>query len=667
MVFITTYFRPSIHAWHFGNRWYDYSVGAITLGHGCCGGMCWRALYRFYNAIPMDVTDDTDPVEGDALYEELAETQTDSCDASTVDKMWDWQQAPDLDPKPGHPNAYAPSLGRRTLHDWYANVKPNLDNSKPLTLTLIASSNDHNVFHLGNHHRVIAYAYEDNGTGAVDILIYDPNCRKDDDVRLTFITNGERHAIHLSHNRAIAGYKGVDYKWHGFFLDDADRHYSRGDSTNAVIVKCVPKEIISATRAMYDLEFKWSCRFIPYFVIQVDGVNWNYNNSPPDDARFKYDPLIVFTVTDQYSQVWADHKQCPTNNGSLTMPLKLPRQRCRVAVRLLNADTFTTSIDVDAQPSFSCLPYVHKRGALNWPGVSEERFLDTDLFIKIEHPTAQEVQNLDTSPFRWVWDLPLPNVPRDPDRDPIFIQTTLNWIDKKRLGNIVVPVLGDFVAKNLAPPISTSGNVYTTKNGRTVRTYQLTTLGSVAQKIFDGFTDNPADYDGDTTVRFDYLCTDKFATYAGSVYFYGKSIIRTQMLMGLTRWSPEGFKILAAIIWKMTEKGLIGRGGGKRGLKPPAIGELRTKIDQTINELWSNKAIWKDIERKQLEISKQESRGKMLEVGELSKPGEILAATDKIGDARTKEYDEVIIYTFAEQAIDRLRKDPSVKKLIKYR
>ena len=59
----TTFFKPSIHGWPFGNSW-DWTIDFlfpqfdITLNSvGFCGGMCWTALDRFYNGVctPRDI------------------------------------------------------------------------------------------------------------------------------------------------------------------------------------------------------------------------------------------------------------------------------------------------------------------------------------------------------------------------------------------------------------------------------------------------------------------------------------------------------------------------------------------------------------------------------------------------------------------------------------
>jgi hypothetical protein len=627
--------------------------------------MCWTALHRFYTATRMPIEIKSAPSEGEPLYKEIYDVQINSVTSSVVDKMWEWQCAPDLDPEPGEHNPYAPSLGKRTSNEWGARVKPSLDNSKPVTLTLIAESNDRNAFDLPHHHRVIAYAYEtttlSDEKSAVEIFIYDPVYPNDNDVRLTFYTGNPGHSIQLTHNRGDV--------YHGFFLDDADRNYAFSDRAYVAIVQCVPNKIISMDRAIYDLQFRWGCRFIPYFVIQVEGENWKYNGDAGDDnaAKFKYDPPD------------ADHKQCPTRIGSMTVPLQLPRTSCNVAVRLLDADPFTTSIDVDAEPSFICYPYVRKRVDSEKLIVCDSAIQDTDLFIKVEKPTEAEILQVDTNPFKWV-EMLFPPGPsggyKQPDAQDPFRGVSIAPIDIKRLGNIKVPVFGNFVERNLAPPTTTSGEV-TIFDGRPVPVKQtLAPLNSTAQKIFDGFTNNPSDYDRNIAVEFIYKSVDYFGASAdGSVLFFGQSIIHTAGAAAVSFWTPEGFKMVGAIIRKLAAMGLLAFVTALEEPQPPELNPLlkviesdpriQAEIDQILKELWSSKAIWNEIWKRQSEISMQESRAKMLGIGKLAKPGETLAATKRIIDARNIAYNDVLVNTFAKHLTDRLRKDRSVLKKLK--
>ena len=274
----TTYFRPSIHGWPFVNSWkYTFPFNSYSLSMGYCGGMCWTVLQRFYDGTPIGRGTPAPP-QDDPLYNEIFNVQVGSLSPTKVGKIYDWQRSPDLS---GHSLNPYESLGDRTQKAW-PKVRACLDASKPVTLTLIVHSNDHNPKHLEDHHRVVAYAYEVRpvvaGEGApsgadshVTIYIYDPNYPDDDDVSLTFFTGGAKSKIRLRHNQP-------DEDVHGFFLDDVDRSYASSDSTMMQIDKYEQTAIKDANWANYEIQFSWQCRFVPYFCVRVNDVEWQYNS-----------------------------------------------------------------------------------------------------------------------------------------------------------------------------------------------------------------------------------------------------------------------------------------------------------------------------------------------------------------------------------------------------
>ena len=116
----TTYFRPSIHGWPFVNsfnRAFKYT--GISFNMGFCGGMCWKALEKFFAGTPID-RNTKPPKQGSALYNTLYKEQVESLDVSKLAKMFDWQSSPDE----GHTfNKH--SLGHLTQGEW-ADVKQSL-------------------------------------------------------------------------------------------------------------------------------------------------------------------------------------------------------------------------------------------------------------------------------------------------------------------------------------------------------------------------------------------------------------------------------------------------------------------------------------------------------------------------------------------------------------
>lgn len=225
-----TNFKPSIHGWPFGNSWTkSFLFDKITFDMGFCGGMCWKALQRFFHAIPLP-RDLPQPDEGDDLFEELWDAQVDSVPFSTLKKIYEWQMSPDLCHR--HRLELFSSLGSRTQRAW-PKVKKSIDAFKPVTVTLIGSSNDTAPSHLADSHRVVAYAYKvtDPESGApsgakdkVTLKIYDPNYPNRDDVELTFYLGAKRSNIRLRHTAGD--------KFHGFFKDDKKRNYRYPDGTD---------------------------------------------------------------------------------------------------------------------------------------------------------------------------------------------------------------------------------------------------------------------------------------------------------------------------------------------------------------------------------------------------------------------------------------------------
>jgi hypothetical protein len=219
-----TNFKPSIHGWPFGNSWTKlFLFDAIRFDMGFCGGMCWRAQQRYFHEIPIP-RDLPQPNEGDDLFEELWDAQVDSVPLSTIEKIYKWQRSPEL----SDDKSLMGNLGLRTLkslghrtHKAWPKVKKRIDGSKPVTITLIGSSKDTALSHLGDSHRVVAYAYNvtDPDPGApsgaddkVTLMIYDPNYPNRDDVELTFYLGAKRSEIRLNHN--------LRDKYYGFFKDD---------------------------------------------------------------------------------------------------------------------------------------------------------------------------------------------------------------------------------------------------------------------------------------------------------------------------------------------------------------------------------------------------------------------------------------------------------------
>ena len=667
-------FRPSIHGWPFGNS-YNLDVQLpfkdVTLKNlGYCGGMCWTALERFFSGTIID-RNTRAPSQGEALYQEILQTQLESLDVATLEKIYLWQTSPDLGKADIGHLFRTHSIGHMTQEEW-PNVRTSLDNFKPITLTLIASSNDVHPEHLENNHRVVAYGYDvrqlQDGEWVhgepnsdirrnirhVTIFIYDPNHPDDDDVCLGFYTGCPDSWIGLSHTYG---------NFHGFFLDDKNRNYASSDSTDVWINSCVQTGISSATLAAYDLTFSWKCAFIPYFSVQVDGQNWQYNAT----AKGRYMPAVKV------------NKQCPLVAGNLTIKLALPRALSRVSVRLLDSDAYTKSIQVDALPAILCFPYVHTRAkaAGDEPVVCDTAISDADLFIKVAAPTEAKIQQFETSPFRWVkilHDTPIDTRTKQDDLTTGHVVV----LDVNRLGNLTAPIFGNIIEKNLASPTRTSGILaITTKTSQAVQVKNIPSLNPIGQRIFDGFGNNPPDYDNDTKVDFTCKSIDRFGAEArGTITLYGQSIIHERLVTEIRVVDPTKLSKLEVVARELIERGLVDLTialpeAPEKGPFPPQrritdpqvlLGRLREdsslsgNVKQTLNSLWNDHQTWKEIWITQSEILKQSVQDKPTKaIGPTS-----LAATRRLALAEQSKYDAVITHMIATKAIARLSQTPSV-------
>lgn len=656
----TTYFRPSIHGWTFGNDWRrSYLFDTVDLDMGFCGGMCWRALQRFFNAIPIP-RDLSKPSQGDALHEELWDAQVKSVPARTLWKIYKWQMSPNL----SHRSNPLHSLGHRTQRAW-PKVKKSLDASIPVTITLVAHANDANLFHLTDSHRVVAYAYEVKSTvegdgspgGAhskVTIWIYDPNYENDDGVSLTFYLGAKRNRIRLSHSKG-AGYTG-------FFKDDIDRNYAYTDATFVRVDTCEQTGISSASRADYDFKFSWQSRIIPYFKIIINGDKWKYNTAP-SQARSQHEPKNK------------DEKQCSSRKGSLNVRLKLPRSLSTVEVQLLGDPAYLDTVEVDAKPSLKCFPYIRERALGDAPNVCEKKLLTGDLFIKHANPSDLEVQQVDTSLFRWVTIIRDSAVidNRDPDEHDLYT-ARLQTVESKSLGNVSVPVFANFIENNLAPPIEKSGVVRTIKSGVLVQTDNLATLTDQAQKIFNGFVDNPADYDNDTRVEFTYQAKDKFGVVAkGKAIFFGKSILYTQGVIGIYQFDFSKLARLEMIARELIERGLIDVAidppRGWRGPFPDPSDpvrllkrlrrsrQLQNMVNQKFQSLWGKRRLWKQIWTAQEELLKEVEVHEPIYIEGRSKKGKILEATKQLSDDQLRKFDTLMLNIFVNRTVNSLKRD----------
>jgi hypothetical protein len=179
-------FLPSKHGFSFPNHFSGYflpfsppafmNFRKVSSRYGLCGGMC-AAAYDFALAgrnIPQ--TRDI-PHQGTRLQRYLFQRQMDSWGGlgQPLIKVAQWTSLPD-----------GTLLGTqvRTMEEFSA-IQHKLDDMNPVVLALIyehASSVKELSRIIFNNHQVLAYAYQQDNLGRVDINIYDPNLPGKDDV-----------------------------------------------------------------------------------------------------------------------------------------------------------------------------------------------------------------------------------------------------------------------------------------------------------------------------------------------------------------------------------------------------------------------------------------------------------------------------------------------------
>jgi hypothetical protein len=179
-------FLPSRNGFMFPNSFsgyfLPYSTPAFMGSHkvssiyGLCGGMC-AAVYDFIlagRAIPQS---NNVPRQGTRLQRYLFQRQMDSLGGlgEALVKVAQWTSLPD---------GTAVGTYRRTA-DEFCQLRQKLDEGNLVILAMIyarATSLKELSRLIFNNHQVLAYAYQQDGAGAITIHIYDPNLPGQDDV-----------------------------------------------------------------------------------------------------------------------------------------------------------------------------------------------------------------------------------------------------------------------------------------------------------------------------------------------------------------------------------------------------------------------------------------------------------------------------------------------------
>jgi hypothetical protein len=177
-------FRPSVHGFHFANRYPPGPtlriglidprlVGIGDAEAGLCGGMSWFVRERFEAGVPIPA-DTAAPHNGSPLFRAIVRRQVMSLDwFRSPLRFWRAAAMP--------PDA----LARRTREIEVPKIRASIDAGR-LPLVGLIRHHGWSPFDLSKDHQVLAYGYEiDPGSGDTTLRLYDPNWPDRDDVAIT--------------------------------------------------------------------------------------------------------------------------------------------------------------------------------------------------------------------------------------------------------------------------------------------------------------------------------------------------------------------------------------------------------------------------------------------------------------------------------------------------
>jgi hypothetical protein len=202
-------FVPSVHGFHFANRWpsapaFWIGSGYLRLGvgdasKGFCGGMSQAVRDRFERG-EAPPPDRTSPMPGTPLFAEMAGRQLDSFDRLVVvPARFAWMA---LQPAADRARSSA-------THGWPA-IRAEIDAGRLAMVGLVrATGRDLFTGELG--HQVVGYRYDEAADG-VRIGIYDPNHPDDDAVELVMArADGGELALSQSTGEPLVGLLSLPY------------------------------------------------------------------------------------------------------------------------------------------------------------------------------------------------------------------------------------------------------------------------------------------------------------------------------------------------------------------------------------------------------------------------------------------------------------------------
>ncbi len=204
-------FLPSGNGFRFANDWphvpmLEFKVPTgreLRIGDaagGMCGGMVFavRDLVEHGLATPPDTAP---PERGTPLFEYLVKRAFDSFDIpGGPTKYYAWMALPEGD------LPWVRGLTWRSMSQEWPRVRADLDAGTLPPLGLVRTRS-YNPMDLGLNHQVLAFGYDlDEVTGAVRILVYDPNHPGEDSIALETNTSGHAPIAYVAGETLVRGF-----------------------------------------------------------------------------------------------------------------------------------------------------------------------------------------------------------------------------------------------------------------------------------------------------------------------------------------------------------------------------------------------------------------------------------------------------------------------------
>ena len=221
-----TGFLPTTNGFHFSNSFAhapDIQISVlgqnVAIGdaaNGLCGGMAFAAR-DFFQAGQRPPARTDSPTSG-VLFDFLVRRLFESFELPVGPARYAALMSPDL---PDHETAFseiglAPH-GRAwvTIVEEWPKLRAGIDSGLPMPMALILIK-DRDVFQMGKNHQVLAYGYDLYGND-LSILVYDPNCPNDNNVRINLNIGNPRQSTPMWHSHFDSFRREVVRTVHAFF------------------------------------------------------------------------------------------------------------------------------------------------------------------------------------------------------------------------------------------------------------------------------------------------------------------------------------------------------------------------------------------------------------------------------------------------------------------